>query len=136
MCKRGETMNSVERVIYLRKKLLKMNQEDFSKRIGLKRSSLANIEAGYVNLTDRNIELICAAYNVNENWLRTGEGDPFNKLSEQEELASWMGSIVKPENDGETMQRIIRLLSQLEDDDWEAIKKIADKISELYKKKD
>lgn len=127
-------MNQVERIIYLRKKILKMNQEEFAKKIGLKRSSLANIEAGYVNLTDRNIELICTTYNINENWLRIGEGDPFNKLSEQEELAAWMGSIMHPENDGGTKQRIIRILSQLEDDEWEAIGKIAERIAKEYKK--
>nr|DAQ44745.1 MAG TPA: helix-turn-helix domain protein [Bacteriophage sp.] len=127
-------MNQIERIVYLRKKILKMNQEEFAKKIGLKRSSLANIEAGYVNLTDRNIESICATYNVNENWLRTGEGEPFNELSEQEELAAWMGTIMKPENDNCTKQRIIRILSQLEDDEWEAIEKIAKKIAEEYKK--
>lgn len=127
-------MNQIERIVYLRKKILKMNQEEFAKKIGLKRSSLANIEAGYVNLTDRNIESICATYNVNEKWLRTGDGEPFNELSEQEELAAWMGTILKPENDGCTKQRIIRILSQLEDDEWKAIEKIAKKIAEEYKK--
>ncbi len=127
-------MEIYERIKELRKTTLKMNQTDFGEKIGLSQSNVANIEKGRISLTDRNIQVVCTTYNVNENWLRTGEGNPFNEMSEQEELAAWMGSIMRPENDGGTKQRIIRILSQLEDDEWEAIEKIALKIAEEYKK--
>lgn len=129
-----EKLEIYERIKELRKATLQMNQTDFGERIGLSQSNVANIEKGRISLTDRNIQVICATYNVNEKWLRTGDGEPFNELSEQEELAAWMGTILKPENDGCTKQRIIRILSQLEDDEWEAIEKIAKKIAEEYKK--
>jgi transcriptional regulator with XRE-family HTH domain len=127
-------MEIYERLKYLRKEILNLTQEEFSQKLLITRGNLASIEVGRISLTDRNIQVICATYNVNENWLRTGEGEPFNELSEQEELAAWMGTIMKPENDNCTKQRIIRILSQLEDDEWEAIEKIAKKIAEEYKK--
>lgn len=127
-------MEIYERLKYLRKEILNLTQEEFSQKLLITRGNLASIEVGRISLTDRNIQVICTTYNVNENWLRTGEGEPFNELSEQEELAAWMGTILKPENDGCTKQRIIRILSQLEDDEWEAIEKIAKKIAEEYKK--
>jgi transcriptional regulator with XRE-family HTH domain len=127
-------MEIYERLKYLRKEILNLTQEEFSQKLLITRGNLASIEVGRISLTDRNIQVICATYNVNEKWLRTGDGEPFNELSEQEELAAWMGTILKPENDGCTKQRIIRILSQLEDDEWEAIEKIAKKIAEEYKK--
>lgn len=127
-------MEIYERLKYLRKEILNLTQEEFSQKLLITRGNLASIEVGRISLTDRNIQVICTTYNVNENWLRTGEGEPFNELSEQEELAAWMGTIMKPENDNCTKQRIIRILSQLEDDEWEAIEKIAKKIAEEYKK--
>lgn len=127
-------MEIYERLKYLRKEILNLTQEEFSQKLLITRGNLASIEVGRISLTDRNIQVICTTYNVNENWLRTGEGEPFNELSEQEELAAWMGTIMKPENDNCTKQRIIRILSQLEDDEWEAIEKIALKIAEEYKK--
>ncbi len=122
-------MEIYERLKYLRKEILNLTQEEFSQKLLITRGNLASIEVGRISLTDRNIQVICTTYNVNENWLRTGEGEPFNELSEQEELAAWMGTIMKPENDNCTKQRIIRILSQLEDDEWEAIEKIAKKIA-------
>ncbi len=127
-------MEIYERLKYLRKEILNLTQEEFSQKLLITRGNLASIEVGRISLTDRNIQVICTTYNVNENWLRTGEGEPFNELSEQEELAAWMGTIMKPENDNCTKQRIIRILSQLEDDEWEAIEMIAKKIAEEYKK--
>lgn len=125
-------MENFERMKYLRKTILKLNQTDFGKKIGLSQSNVANIEKGRIALTDRNIQLICNTYNVNEEWFCSGKGTPTNELSEQEELAAWMGSIMRPENDGGTKQRIIRILSQLEDDEWEAIEKIAARIAEEF----
>ena len=67
-------MEISHRVKYLRKDVIKINQDDFSKKIGLSRSNIANIETGRVKLTDRTISDICREFNVNEEWLRNGTG--------------------------------------------------------------
>ncbi|MEK5231972.1 helix-turn-helix transcriptional regulator [Lysinibacillus sp. FSL K6-0232] len=71
-------MNSNERIKELRK-ILSLNQEDFGERIGLTKSSVSNIEKGLRNVTEQHIRLLVNAFNVNENWLRTGEGEMFIK---------------------------------------------------------
>jgi transcriptional regulator with XRE-family HTH domain len=77
-------MNTLhERLRALRKSLL-LTQGAFGKTLGLKDSVISRIESGQVPLTDKNIELICLKHNVNETWLRTGEGDMFN-----EETPDW-----------------------------------------------
>lgn len=50
---------------------LNLKQEDFSKQIGLKRSSLSDIERGNAPITERTIIAICSKFKVNEEWLRT-----------------------------------------------------------------
>ena len=50
---------------------------DFAEQIGLSQTSLSMIEMGRNPLTDKNIKLICSTFNVNERWLRDGEGEMF-----------------------------------------------------------
>jgi transcriptional regulator with XRE-family HTH domain len=69
-----------ERLIKLRK-ALKLNQGEFAERLGIKGGALSMIELGKNGLTDQNIKLICMIFNVNETWLRTGEGEMFNSAA-------------------------------------------------------
>jgi hypothetical protein len=39
------------------------------------------IELGKIALIDKNIKLICVTFNVNEQWLRTGQGEIFGASS-------------------------------------------------------
>jgi transcriptional regulator with XRE-family HTH domain len=72
-------MNSLqERLKSLRKKL-GLTQGAFGETLGLKDSLISRIESGQVPLTDKNVELLCLKHNVNETWLRDGEGEMFNE---------------------------------------------------------
>lgn len=64
------------RVLKIRKRL-KLSQEEFGSRIGVTKSAISKIEKGENVLTDKNIKIICSVYNVNEEWLRNGEGVMF-----------------------------------------------------------
>ena len=65
-----------ERLKKLRKEL-KLNQTNFAKNLGLTQTAYSMIESGNNRLSDRYIKTICSIFNVNENWLRTGEGSMF-----------------------------------------------------------
>jgi transcriptional regulator with XRE-family HTH domain len=54
-----------------------LNQTDFGKRFGVSQAVVTNMEKGFTGMTDRNLKAICAAYNINENWLLTGKGEMF-----------------------------------------------------------
>lgn len=56
------------------RKDLDLSQEDFAGRLGITGSGLSNIENGKRNVTEQMILAICREFNVNEDWLRTGEG--------------------------------------------------------------
>lgn len=70
-----------KRIKELRNKL-GMTLEEFGNALGFSRSSMSNIETGYRNVTDRLIKAIVNTYNVNEIWLRTGEGEMFLETKE------------------------------------------------------
>lgn len=48
-------------------------QQQFAERLGMKRNSIAQVEGGRAT-SDQTIFAICREFNVNERWLRTGEG--------------------------------------------------------------
>ena len=53
----------------------KLSQDEFSRKLGISRTSLSSIESGYRPIQERHIKLILAAFpQVSEKWLRTGEG--------------------------------------------------------------
>lgn len=68
-----------ERIKELRK-ILELNQTDFGNRIGIKQGSVAAYESGARTPIDAVIISICREFGVNEEWLRTGEGEMFCKL--------------------------------------------------------
>ena len=65
-----------ERIRKLRR-TLDLTQKEFGDRIGVKGNTIATYEAGRNEPIDSVISLICREYNVNEAWLRKGEGEMF-----------------------------------------------------------
>lgn len=65
-----------ERIKMIRKEL-HLTQKAFTERLGVSRSNLAGYESGTRIPSDAAISLICSKFNVNEHWLRTGEGKMF-----------------------------------------------------------
>lgn len=61
------------RLKVLRKELC-LTQSKFAEQIGMSQSGYAQVEKGSKAISNRLIKSICLAFNVNENWLRTGEG--------------------------------------------------------------
>ncbi len=70
------------------RKALNINQIDFAKQIGLSQSTLAMIEVGKRNFSDKHIKLICSTFNISEHWIRTGEGSMFSCSPYEKELIS------------------------------------------------
>lgn len=67
-----------DRIKQLRKSL-RLNQTEFGERIGVKQGSVAGYEKGARVPLDAVINSICREFNVNEDWLRTGEGEMYIK---------------------------------------------------------
>ncbi len=72
-----------ERIRKLRR-TLDLTQAVFAEKIGMKQNSIALVEGGKRNISDYAIRVICREFDVNEEWLRTGNGEMFNPSPDSE----------------------------------------------------
>lgn len=92
-------MTQGERVKMVRDKA-QLTMEQFGNRIGgVSKSTISNIENDNRNLTEHMLKSICREFDVNEKWLKTGEGDMPRKLSEEEEVASLVSNLLEDGRD-------------------------------------
>lgn len=70
-----------------------LTQDEFAARLGLKRNSVAMIEAGRAT-SDQTIFAICREFGVNETWLRTGAGEMTASKSRAQEMAELVRSLM------------------------------------------
>lgn len=115
-----------ERLKKLRKEL-DMTQQEFAEGIGIKRNTMATYESGRNEPIDAVISLICTKYNVNENWLRTGEGEMFIEMSYNDEIAQFVGQVMGEEDDS-FKKRLISGLAALDDNGWKVLENFLDSI--------
>lgn len=68
------------------RKSLNLSQKEFAEKIGLKQNAISYMEKSGATVTEQNIKTICSQFNVNENWLRTGNGKMFieNEIKQKE----------------------------------------------------
>jgi len=64
------------------RKILNLTQQEFADKLGIKRNTIANYESGRNEPIGSVFSLICKEFNVNENWLRNGNGPMFIEPSE------------------------------------------------------
>lgn len=116
-----------ERIKQLRK-ALDLTQTEFGEKIGVKGNTITNYENNLRAPSDAVVLSICREFNVNEAWLRTGEGEMFLKLSRNDEIAAYIGRIMKDE-DAELQRFLIQLMSRIPSDCWSVIEEKAREIA-------
>lgn len=85
------------------RKAINLNQTNFGNRIGVSQATIGLYETNARPVTDRVIMQLCQAFNINESWLRTGDGDMFvqndttllQQLSEQYSLNISQQALIK-----------------------------------------
>lgn len=76
-----------------------MTLEEFGKRLSVTKVTMSNIERGNRSLTERMLKDICREFNINEKWLKTGEGDITRKRTEEEEIAALVSDLLEDGRD-------------------------------------
>lgn len=99
---------------------LKKTQSEFGSMCGKSRDAIANYETGRVVPDDAFIKLLSVKFNVNEQWLLTGEGEMFtetkvsllDKLAEKYNLDKYDMSIIRHymELDPEDRKKFVSLM--------------------------
>lgn len=103
------------------------NQEKFGEELGLSRNYISLVENGQRNLSEQSFKVLCSLYNVNEDWLRTGEGKMFKSRTKNEEIVAFANSVMLLEDD-KFKRRFIEALIKLDERDWEVLEKIIIKL--------
>lgn len=114
------------------RKSLNLTQQKFADRIGTKQNTVAQYEIGRNVPIDPVITAICREFNVNEIWLRTGEGEPFQEESRQEQIMKFAAQTIKGSD--EFRKQFVSMLAKLDVEDWEALAKIFKKLADEAKK--
>ena len=114
------------------RKELNLNQAEFGARIGLNQSTIAGYESGIRQISTATIVAICKEYNINESWLRSGEGEMFRPVSRDEEIAAFVGDILSETPD--FRRRFVAVLARMTPAEWELLEKKARELLEDTKK--
>lgn len=121
------------------RKSLEMTMEAFGERIGVSKSTISNIENGNRNATEHMIKSICREFKVNEKWLRTGEGEMFVELPEEDEIAAYVSELL--EDDGSNplygiIKEIMRTYGELSPKSQEVLRDFSKKLLVNIKRED
>lgn len=119
-------MTDGERVKEIRKSL-GYTLEKFGEKIGIKKSALSLIENGKNALTEQNIKSICREFGVREEWLRTGDGEPFGSQTRNQEIQAFANEVMSDEDES-FRKRVVEALAKLDLDDWEVLERLAKNI--------
>lgn len=108
---------------------LGIKKTHFAAKLNVSQAFISQLTKGTAAPSDRTISDICEKFNVNETWLRTGEGDMFIEISRDEAIASFVGDVLKGE-DGDFRRRLISVLSRLNTEQWKLLEEIAVSLAE------
>lgn len=107
-----------ERLVQLRKSL-GLSVRAFADKVNVSGGLISNIENGRRELTDRTILDICREFNVNEKWLRTGEGEMF-----RDDERSLCRQLAEYYHLSEAGERLIRRFCELPEESRRIIEKL------------
>ncbi len=121
-------LNIGERIEILRKDL-SMSRRVFGERLGVSESVIVNIEYDRLKRPDQKeslYKLICKEFNVNEEWLRTGNGEMFVPLTRNQLITDFATNLIMEDNTFK--KRLVEALAKLDESEWEVLEKLAESL--------
>lgn len=122
----------MEQIKLLRKKL-ELSQDEFAAQLGLSRNFVWMLEKGEREPSERTINDICRIFNVNPDWLKSGEGEMYLAPTREDEIAEMTARMFKAD-DSDYRFQLERILNTVDDEQMEALFNIANNWVEEVKK--
>ena len=125
-------MTQGERIKELRKNL-GLTLEKFGERLGVGKTAINKLEKGENNVTDQMCKSICREFNVNEEWLRTGDGEMF--IIPDDETAAIVSNLLEAKDNEfyNTVLDVLRTYDQLSSESQEVINQFCKELLETAK---
>ncbi len=108
--------------------MLGIKKIEFAKKLSISSPFVSELCSGAKAPSDRTIADICREFNVNEKWLRYGEGDVFMKVSPDDEFLKLCSQIQV--SDDKFIRRIMRAYWGLNDSEKAAVQKLVESLCE------
>lgn len=113
-----------ERIKEVRKSL-GLTQNEFGEKLGVRGNTITNYESNSRKPSNAIISAICREFQINEAWLRTGEGEMKAPMTKQAEIGAITAQLFrKEETDPETYNFLVALnktLLQLDETQMQAV---------------
>lgn len=109
-----------------------MSQEKFGELLGITKASVSRLESGENNPSEQTVMLICREFSINEEWLRTGQGEMYKPT--EDKLEMYLGQISK--GNDEFIKDIIEIYMELDQSSKDALKMISIKMAEKQKNRE
>jgi transcriptional regulator with XRE-family HTH domain len=106
------------------RKALKLTQQGFANALNISKSTIEAYEYRNVTVTDRTVNDICRVFHVNEDWLRSGEGEMFLAPTREDEIAEMTARMFKAD-DSDYWYQLGKILKDVDDEHMEALFNIA-----------
>ena len=105
-----------------------LSQAAFGEPFGANRDMINNVENGRAAVSDIMVASICRTYDVNEHWLRTGDGEMFVQIARDKEIMRFVGDVMQGEDDN-FRRRFLFALARLPEERLADIEDFARQIS-------
>ena len=113
------------------RKTLNLTLEEFGKRLGVTRTAISNIESGNRNVTEQMFKSVCREFKVTEDWLRTGEGEMFVSLPDEDEFAAYVEDLLADDGENELyniIKAVMKTYQELSPKSQETLRDISAKL--------
>ncbi|WP_069989384.1 helix-turn-helix domain-containing protein [Massilioclostridium coli] len=110
-------------------KTLGIKKTEFAKRLNLSQPYVSELCSGKKLPSDRTIADICREFNIDENWLRTGEGEMRIQLTENAQF-DLVCQELKFSGKHEVIKQILMVYWDLPDDKKDIVDKLVEDIAE------
>ena len=106
----------------------KITKTEFANKLNIPQAYVSRITNNGSVPSDRLIEDICEKFDINEKWLRTGEGEMSITRTKKQIITDFMGDLIVDEEDS-FKRRLIEALAKLNPEDWEVLERLAENIT-------
>ena len=113
--------------------VLNIRKTAFADKINVSQSFVSQLCYGASQPSDRTVANICREFNVSETWLRTGEGEMFIQLNEDQELLEVLADLQVDEDN--PVRDLLIAYWRLNDEQKAAIKQMIKNLIDMQKEK-